>query len=88
MWYSPRADATVASQGASFGVFYPDMDKMTSFAGFPQNGPPGYPFKTGVDAKNADPNDAGQPPAADTSPAGSVVAEVRTMLGKLSWWWR
>jgi virginiamycin B lyase len=46
LWYSPRADKNVASQAAGFGVLYPDMDKMTTFAAHPQNGPPGYAFKT------------------------------------------
>jgi streptogramin lyase len=51
MWYSSRADKTVAAQAAGFGVLYPDMDRITSFAAYPQNGPPGYAFKTTVDAK-------------------------------------
>lgn len=51
MWYSPRADKSVAGQAAGFGAFYPDMDKITSFAAYPQNGPPGYAFKTPAAAK-------------------------------------
>jgi len=41
IWYSPRGSQT----GPSFGVLYPDMDKITNLGAYYLNGPPGYPFK-------------------------------------------
>ena len=44
VWYTERT-ATPGATG--FGVLYPDMDKITTLAGYPLNGPPGYAFKVG-----------------------------------------
>ena len=48
VWYTARTQTPGAT---AFGVLYPDMDKITSLAGYPLNGPPGYPFKTGASGK-------------------------------------
>ena len=45
VWYAPRNIRGISDQAAGFGVLYPDMDKMTTFASYPQNGAPGYAFK-------------------------------------------
>jgi len=45
VWYTERT-ATPGATG--FGVLYPDMDKITTLAGYPLNGPPGYAFKVGT----------------------------------------
>jgi hypothetical protein len=42
IWYAPRGSVRLPA----ISVLYPDMDKITSFGAFYQNGPPGYPFKT------------------------------------------
>jgi streptogramin lyase len=44
IWYAPRGSA----RSPAISVLYPDMDKITSFAAFHLNGPPGYPYKTPV----------------------------------------
>ena len=41
IWYSPRGSLNAPS----FGVLYPDMDKITNLGAYYLNGPPGYPFK-------------------------------------------
>jgi streptogramin lyase/mono/diheme cytochrome c family protein len=41
IWYSPRGSL----DAPSFGVLYPDMDKITTLGAYYLNGPPGYPFK-------------------------------------------
>jgi streptogramin lyase/mono/diheme cytochrome c family protein len=43
VWYSPRYGAPDGATG--FAVLYPDMDKITTLAAHPLNGPPGYAFK-------------------------------------------
>jgi len=45
VWYTARTGTPGAT---GFGVLYPDMDKITSLAGYPLNGPPGYAFKAGA----------------------------------------
>ena len=42
VWFAPRGSL----RAPAISVLYPDMDKITSFAAFYVNGPPGYPFKT------------------------------------------
>lgn len=42
IWFAPRGSV----RSPAISVLYPDMDKITSFAAFYLNGPPGYPFKT------------------------------------------
>ena len=51
VWYAPRNNASTSDQGAGLGVLYPDMDKMTTFAAYPQNGAPGYAFKAASPAQ-------------------------------------
>jgi hypothetical protein len=34
-------------------VLYPDMDKITTLAGRPLNGPPGYAFKAGAPGRSS-----------------------------------
>jgi virginiamycin B lyase len=42
VWYTTRSGTP---GGTGFGVLYPDMDKITTLAGYPLNGAPGYAFK-------------------------------------------
>jgi streptogramin lyase len=42
VWFAPRG----SRDAPAISVLYPDMDKITTFAAFYVNGPPGYPFKT------------------------------------------
>jgi virginiamycin B lyase len=44
VWYTARTGTPGAT---GFGVLYPDMDKITTLAGYPLNGAPGYAFKAG-----------------------------------------
>ena len=44
VWYTART-ATPGATG--FGVLYPDKEKITTLGGYPLNGPPGYPFRSG-----------------------------------------
>jgi streptogramin lyase len=48
VWYTARTGTPGAT---GFGVLYPDMDKITSLAGYPLNGPPGYAFKPGASGR-------------------------------------
>jgi streptogramin lyase len=41
--YTPRYGSVPGSSG--FGVLYPDMDRITTLASLPLNGPPGYAFR-------------------------------------------
>ena len=50
VWYTERT-ATLGATG--FGVLYPDMDKITTLAGHPLNGPPGYAFKAGAPGRGS-----------------------------------
>ena len=45
VWYTART-ATPGATG--FGVLYPDKNKITTLAGYPLNGPPGYAFEVGT----------------------------------------
>ena len=45
VWYTARTGTPGAT---GFGVLYPDMDKITTLAGYPLNGAPGYAFKSGT----------------------------------------
>ncbi|MBM4197935.1 MAG: hypothetical protein FJ197_12760 [Gammaproteobacteria bacterium] len=44
VWFTERTSMPGAT---GFGVLYPDMDKITTLAGYPLNGPPGYAVKPG-----------------------------------------
>ena len=51
VWYCPRYGAMPGTSG--WGVLYPDKDKITTLAGMPLNGVPGYAFKVGTAAKSS-----------------------------------